>query len=741
VGDIVLSARFVSLHRGHAARASATLDAVPVPACRPSSLLLAAAIVGLSALTQVLAVAPARADQLAVEEREGETGYAAVEELSYEAILEPSDGYTATMHIRVALHNNARTARDAVLSVAMPRGSQLQGMQIAKNGAWVAGLEAAVHHDPDRRDPGSVFARQLPAGRGDRLPAAEVVAFGLGPGLTTQVELTMSVHPRLRGDRWELELPARGVDLVTMSADRRVLVKGLRKTEEFWVDEQASGTDPAIVTSSRDTVTVAWPAHLQARAPLEGRLEVMPGPPGFDDGEVRLYVRLGQTDAPRPDHVVLAVDRSLSTSTRMQRETQRFAGALLDALPASTTFDAIGWNRKVEPLLITTGSRAPKVDDAAARRSLAANLDANVRGQGSDLSEALRDAAARARRRSAKRPTIVVVTDGMLPYSIDGQTVRDALQEGWGRGKPPEVLFVVDDPMLLRRGLEPSHPVARVAAELGARISLETLETVQPDRALDLLAAPRVLGDLAFTLPENVKLRDAVPAGLVAGGFVLLRGDYVGDPPGDVTLHGSFAGSKIDKKLKAATMPRRPEAFAASTEGDAAEAATEGFVRPPWYAADEQRTAEQSITQVSRGGRQVKGRLDKRIFRHYLTTRVLPRSRVCYNHALQRDRTQAGRVELRFEIGKGEVMLASADGTDLAVKDTKLVDCLLEAAWALDIPAGKLDDRIYLLKYPLALVPPADAEVSGEIEGISEAEMDLLLGDPNAPGAGAAKTP
>jgi hypothetical protein len=658
-----------------------------------------------------------------------------VEELSYEAIVEPSDGYTATLRLRVALHNNARTARDAVLSVAMPRGSQLLGMQIASGGSWTPALETTVHHDPDRRDPGTVFARQLPSGRGDRLPAAEIVAFGIGPGLTTQVELTVSVHPELRGDRWELELPARGVELDTLNAERRVLVKGLRKDEEFFVDEQPSGTTPAIVTSSRDTVTVAWPAHLQARAPLEGRLEVMPGPPGFDDGEVRLYVRLGQTDAPRPDHVVLAVDRSLSTSTRMQRETQRFASALLDALPQSSTFDAIGWNRKVEPLLITVGGRAPKVGDAAARRSLAANLDANVRGQGSDLGEALREAASRARRRSAKRPMIVVVTDGMLPYSLDGQAVREALQEGWGRGKLPEVLFVVDDPMLLRRGLEPSHPVARVAADLGARISLETLETIQPERALDVLAAPRVLGDLSFALPENVKLRDAVPPGLVAGGFVLLRGDYVGTPPTEVALHGSFAGSKIDKKLKATTMPRRPEAFAASTEGDPAEASTEGFVRPPWYAADAQRTAEQSITQASRGGHEKKGRLDKRIFRHYLTTRVLPRSRVCYNHALQRDRTQAGRVELRFEIGKGEVMLASADGEGLAVKDAKLVDCLLEAAWALDIPAGKLDERIYLLKYPLALLPPADAGVSGEIEGITEDEMDLLLGEPNGPAA------
>ena len=43
VGEVVTLARFASLRRGHGGRASATLDAVPVSACRPSSLLLAAA--------------------------------------------------------------------------------------------------------------------------------------------------------------------------------------------------------------------------------------------------------------------------------------------------------------------------------------------------------------------------------------------------------------------------------------------------------------------------------------------------------------------------------------------------------------------------------------------------------------------------------------------------------------------------------------------------------------------------
>src|SRR5690606_185619 len=125
---VVTLARSQPPRGGHRSRPSATLDAVPVPA-RRFSLVLAAAIVAL-----VASPSPASADRLAVEERDGESGYTAVDELSYEAIIEPSDGYTATLRLRLALHNNARTARDAVVSLAMPRGSQLQSMQIAKNG-------------------------------------------------------------------------------------------------------------------------------------------------------------------------------------------------------------------------------------------------------------------------------------------------------------------------------------------------------------------------------------------------------------------------------------------------------------------------------------------------------------------------------------------------------------------------------------------------------------------------------
>lgn len=681
------------------------------------------------ALTTVLLGAPglARADQLSAEQEEGESGYIAVEELSYETIIDTSNGYSATLRIRTALHNASLSPRDAVASLALPATSQLRGVRVARDGKWSDGLGTVIREEPARRDPGTVFARSLPPPERGGLPAAEIVAFGLEASSTIQVELTVTVYPRLRGNNWELDLPARGHDQINLARDRRVLVKGLRKDEPFWCEQTSNRGKPYIVTSGRDGITAKWPAHLARQKLLEGHYELTPGPAGFDDGEFRLYLRLGQTAPPRPDHLVLAVDRSLSTSSMLQGQTHRMFTNLLDDLPAGTTFDALGFARRVAPLLDLEGRTAPKVGNGRARNELRKALDANEREPGTDLIATLVTAVERAKAQKSRRPMIVVVTDGMLPVSLEPRQVRRAFDKAVGRrGRRPEVLFVVDDPLLVRSGLDPSHPMARIAAALGARISLETVGQLQSRADASLLAAPRVMGQLQVPLPENMVLDHPPPSGLVAGNFVLLSGHYVGKPAAAVEIEGSFAGDEVSRRLRADEQPRLPQALAATIGSAPDEAASEGFARPPWYATEDERTARQGIAQAGRGGFERKGYLDRKIFRHYLTTRVLPRARVCYNRALVRDPTQAGRAVLHMEVAKGEVMLATTAETKLESDDAKLVDCLGEAAWALDIPAGKLDDKIYVLRYPLRLIPPKDGQPADVVEGLSDQMLELM---------------
>jgi hypothetical protein len=484
----------------------------------------------------------ARADRLSSEQFDDEGGYLAVEELAYEAILEASAGYTATLRLRVAMHNASLSPRDAVHALALPFASQVVGARVARNGQWSDAKPTRFSSQPGRRDPGSVFVHHVdPESAGD-IPGAEIVAFGMDPGATIQVEIIARVYPRLHGGQWELDLPARGRDRLGLAGERRVLVTGLPAGEDFAVDEQRSGTSPFILTRPEDMVTVAWPARMKSTGVLDGRYEVTPGPPGFDDGRFRVYLRLGPTPAPKPDHVVVLVDRSRSTATRLKTQTINVVHGLFDALPQSTTFEAWGFSRHVVPLV--GDGKAPTVSDAAARRKLETALEGTERSQGTDLAAALGRAAERSRK--GKRPLVIVMTDGMLPPSLGPEAIAKAFEAGVrSHGTRPEVLFVIDDPMLMRSGVTPEHPVARVAAALGARISLRSLDDLGRGAGLELLGSPRVLGDLSLALPENMTLDTPIPTGLVAGSFILLHGHYIGMPPKRLDIVGRFGDSNL----------------------------------------------------------------------------------------------------------------------------------------------------------------------------------------------------
>ena len=668
-----------------------------------------------------------QADQLAVEQREGEEGYTAVEELSYEAIIEASDGYAADLKLRIALHNNSESARDVVHSIALPFASQVTGVSVARDGVWTPGKATDRHTKAARRDPGSVYVRALAPSSKSDIPGAELVAFGIDAGATVQVEVAVRVYPQLRGDVWELDLPARGVHNVALAGERRVILRGLGKGEAFSIDGTPNGDKKYMVTRPEDGVTVSWPSHLKAKKTVEANFEVIPGPAGFDDGEFRLYLRLGQTASMKPDHVVVLLDRSRSTDGEMDRAALRMVDGLFDALPGNTTFEALAFNRRVHPLT-DERPKLGKVGNKADRKALQASLAAQARGQGTDLKEALREAGNRARKAKGKT-LIVVATDGMFPSRMSARDIDAAFDKAKGR-KRPEVLFVVDEPMLQRKGIDPNHPVAKAAAAVGARISLEAMDQLHGERAKGLLGAPRVLGGLGVTLPKNAELTDAVPHGLVAGSFVLLRGRYVGKAPNAIKLRGHFGDRSVERSVKATTMASMPEALAATTAGDLDDVVAEGMTRPPWYRHRQEQDAMRGITRAGRHGYEQKGYLDQKIFRYYLTTRVMPRARVCYNKALTRHPEQGGRVVLEMEVGKGEVMAARTKTAELETGDAKLVECMAEAAWSLDIPAGKLDDQIYRLNYPLRLVPPEDGKSVGKVTQLSDDVMELLLGSP-----------
>jgi len=658
-----------------------------------------------------------------------ERSYIPFEELSYEMIVEGMVGFRADVRLRTALHNNSSREQDMVLSLALPRGAEIHGLRVARGGEWREGAGTELADEAGRADPGTIFVRGLPPHERGDIPGAELVAFSLAPGSTTQVELQLLVPPRMSGDRWEVTLPERGNSPLGLARKRRVIV---RNAAEFWVDDVHNENKPALISAADDRVTLAWPASVprkRTQTPtLDSRYEVTRAS-DRRGGEFRLYLRLGATSALRPDHVVVVVDRSKSTPPSMHRAAVTMLDALFEQLPSKTTFDAISFARNAEPLL-DLGQRS-KVGDKKARARLASALDAGARQQGTNLAAAFSLVGERIKSRGAKRPLILVVTDGMLPLSITPEDVDAALAAGLGvrphRRGWPEILFAVDEPMVAQRGLDPEHPVAQMAAGLGARISLETLEQKTAGVA-DLLEAPQVLRDLSVTLPKSAVLDQAAPAGLVAGNFVVLTGTYEGATPPQPRLRGKIGQRNVRVTPKTVRAAPPPTALVASVGvTPIADSVTEGFSPPPWLTRKHQRDAQLGITWAGRGGYTAKGFLDWRIFKRYLGTRVYPRARACYNMALTRDQTIGGRVVFAFEVGKGEVMHAEIAEIELDQPDEELKRCLLEAAWSLTIPAGQLDDQLYRLRYPLHLKPPEGGTPRMSEDPLGEGTVELLL--------------
>lgn len=645
-------------------------------------------------------------------------GYVPIDELSYETIIRPGTGFEAELAIRVALQNTSAATQDMVMALAIPHGSELTGIAIARGGDWIEGQISKVEDDAGdvargRRDPGTVFVRELAPENLGELPGAEIVAFGLPSQSTTQIELRMRVHPSLRGDRWQLDLPRRNAEIPNLVDQRRVIVQGLGEREEFWVDGTPSNGTPYMVTRAEDAITVSWAARRKVSAELDGSYEVSRDPDGAG-GRVRVVLRLGASKPMAPDHVLLMVDRSQSGSSALPRQSARMFAQLLDTLPAGTTFDAITFARTAEQLLDPSrfvGGEAPRADNAEARTELARSLEVTVSGQGTDLRAAMELAGKQLAARKAKQPLIVVVTDGMLPPSVGADSIGKALGDALGKAARPEVLFVVDDPLLQSRGLPADHPIADLAAELGARISLETLANLGPDAIQELLAAPKVLGDLSVNLPDTVVLDQPLPSGLVAGDFVVLEGSYGGRAPSKITVRGRFGKSKVSTSFSAAKRDPRPAAIAAAVrEEDRERAIEEGLALPSWYTPSMRRVTNMNIAQAGRVGWQATGQLDSDIIARQLRTRVLPRARACYNQALTRNQVLSGRVELKLEVGKGEVMMAALGNAQLNYADDRLLACLESAAWAMDVPAGNLDTQTYVINYPLEFQAPAGGE-------------------------------
>lgn len=654
----------------------------------------------------------ARADNLVTESARGYEGYSAVEELSYEIFVEPSTKRPgrATVFVRQTLHNSANEMHDAVSTLGVPPSARVVGLKVARNGQWHEGLDADVapRNDAGQRSPGEVFAQLVPPAQTGAVGAIEIVTYGIEGNATVQVEVELDVPVAVRGKRWELELPPRGRQTSVLNSERRISVRGLGD-EHFWVDGIDSGGDPTIVVDHDEFPLIQWPAHLNKGPTLASNLEVTPDSFG-EGGRFRLQVRLGQDRVTTPQHVVLLIDQSSSTDAKLQKHTRTMVRELFGQLPGTTTFDAIAFHRTATPL-VSSEDGYGSVDDPNDVGELDRALASGEQHEGSDLSQALELAATRMKARGAKKTAIVVVTDGMMPTGPGAEDMESRFAQALGKQRRPELIFMVDDPLLHQRGVPGDHPVAKVAARLGARVTLQDLARTDQANDAPLLAAPRVLGQLSLKLPKGVTLDAPLPNAMIAGQYVVIEGHYEAKAPRSLRLKGRLGKKSLSVTAKARRAGKVPDAVAASLdpETDKTALAEAGFAFPEWYTRNAMQASRVAIERAGRNAAPARGSLTSDIFLRYLRQRVLPRSQACYRSAVNRDPRISGRVTFDFEIGKGEVMLASVAATELSQQDESFESCLEQAAWSMRVPKSSLDDQIYRVRYPVRFHAPEDA--------------------------------
>lgn len=656
--------------------------------------------------------ATALADAIAVEDvSDAEVGYAPVAELSHEVIVTPSGRGGAKVAYRLALNNASAVPRDAVVTWGLPAGARITALAVMRDGRWRPGKVVRDVDAHDARDPGSVFVRRVQAGGGGvEAPAAELVVFQMPPEMTIQVEIETQVPAALRGGRYEIRLPERGKPVPGVASRRRLLVRGV---ERFWVDDTPNGGAPVVEVEARRENVVAWPATDARRTGLSTKATYADD--GFGGADVELVLEIGRGTSRTPDLVYVLLDRSVSTDRLLPDKALSALSALLAELPEHTHLAFAVFAREVVPLDAPKGLEVGDFD--MLRDAWRAVILSQPRRPGTDVYGALEAALDDARARGARRPLVLLVGDGMYPSSPPPRHLLERLRRA-------DLLLLVDVPAEYEPP-GPRHPVVAFAHATGGRLAALPLASITEREAAAVLASPRV-ARIRSVSARGVHF-DPAPAYVPTGHRVVVRGRATSPRPPAIRIVAETGRRTVRRNVRPRPVPRAADAFGVHLFMDEGTDVRSGFALPVWYDEGTRRAVVAEVRRARLGVGAQEGSLTEAIVRGYLRMRVLPRVRVCHRHAVARHRDQGGRAVLAFEIARGEVMGVALEDVELAHDDAKLERCLLEAGWALDVPAARRDDRVYVVRYPVRLLPADDqpARISAE----DEATLHDLLGD------------
>lgn len=655
-------------------------------------------------------VAPALADSLHCESQAESAGHVAIEERGYELFVSPGEAGLSKLRLRITYFNSSSKALDFVARLALPGASQLEGLKVQGEEDWVVGGQSAKDSQ-EQASPG-LYAKALETMQSAQLSAFELRGSAIPPQSYTSVELSFSVPAERFMSRESLCFPARMIRGPGLVGQRRFSLRDAKgKTQSFWLDDVSNQGQASVSAPSARESCMSWSSPAANRAQLN--LHIPRFAPGKSSSRFALSMALGQEKLRKAQKISVMLDNSTSLSE------ESFALGL-------------GLERALMALRKQKGELW--LFDRSARRLASSSQAVRYpRQAGSDLLSAIQ-AWIDAGGGKSTREQLVVISDGLLPLPT-GSHALGKLSKSLRKRPKASVLIVVDDPVLGRQGVSADHPLLDLAASIGAQLNLRSLATLQdaqgnfsPAQLESLLGSPRVAHKLDLSLPKGCALSHALPPYLIAG--QPLRAEVLCNR----AKRSVWAqlkvrqGSKTRRAKASATAPRNAistwAAARSASELQAAKAA--GYPTLPWFARAMQHESELSFAAAGRV-REFRGRLDAPLLRHMLREQLWPRAHACYNHALGRNRKQAGVVQLAIALGKGEVSLVEASSKSLKVRDPAFLNCLKAASWKVRVPSGLRDPRVYRVFYPLAFHPPKNAGVA-EISSEDRLRFEWLMG-------------
>jgi hypothetical protein len=475
--------------------------------------------------------------------------------------------------------------------------------------------------------------------------------------------------------------------------------------------EIAGAHAPKAHVSTRSGWELSWTAREAAGARLEGDAAFAKVSPTQTLAAVSVEAQGGKPVDPPPSLLFL-VDRSRSVGLAGLGAENDLAGRLLEALPPSTRFDALFFDRQVRRLFPMT---RPATREALS--ALEGEMVPDRMRNGTDLVSALREAGALLRREAsafAPRTWLVLVTDGALP-DADGATLDAAL------GATPGIALQLAV-FVVRPADEDPAPAAST-------------------RALRRLAATR--GGVVRELPAN-EVSEALPAALAA----LARGGDVAEvrlvangaehalaprlAPGEgrhallslaslgpAEVIGTAGGARLRQPLRPrAVAPAWLSALVAEAKGDGTRllstSSLVALVEVPPRAAPAPDA--------------VRGRLDREVVRNTLALAYMPRARACYLNrtaATPAERDLTGRVRLAIDFTRGEVGSAVVQSSTL--NHPAIESCLRDGAFELEVPRTLRSDSPTMAILNLVFRPRTPEKRESAEEAALGAQIDLVI--------------